>query len=821
MAHLTNGAVDSLLGVLSKVVKDEAKLLEGVEGDIQFIRDEMDSMNGFLLHLTKSRTPHNDQLRAWMKQVRDVTYVADDCISLYMRDLIPPEAGLWPWLRHIPKHLRTIPARHRLANKIHKLKDRVREVGERRLRYDVKLPEQHNSEESSSLLVARDSKVEEKRDEFLRAIDHVHHAPPSPSAIEDERFGRAIEMLPLDLGKDALEHLHDIKEKCLDGGHVASMKMLLRALYAYPYGTVEELEELSYRLKIKGADVAKLVMIFCYSKLPTHCKSCLQYLVTMGEEDKISRSCLVRRWVAEGLVPLKVVEPPLTTTMEEAGEVCFKELVFRGFLLPAPPPPQDDGVAVGTCSLNLKSCVVDEAVKKFIPDISKSENFVVDLPTHLQHQLKIRHMVRQTFPATASAEEKQQPLQQQQQPLNPMDGMVKLLKELPEEYRLNVIDLGGCQRLQKSHLKSVCKVTSLKYLSLRNTDVSSLPKKMEDLWQLETLDIRDTENMPATAMRRIYLHNLKHLLAGDNISTDGGGEGKKNESGSTVLVPHRIGKKTETLRHVRIKDGQADLARIGSLEQLRKLGVVLDGSQGNITRLLEAISKRRDTRRSLSVWITEPPPPPAAEHMAGDDVFVTLDHSQEEILAPSKLESLDLKCFFKGGNGGDKRGYKLPTWINEKLQALSKITLRYTLLRDDGLRILGKLKSLRCLRLLRKSYIESEVTLEEGEFGELRLLLLDHVSDKTALLIKARAAPKLEKIVWNLNKTKTLVTISPDDISGINNTAILRFKAADAAAPTKEKVDWNCNSTRKITPDIIRGSIEFNQVQEGAQEFLK
>uniref|UniRef100_A0A0D3HPI3 Disease resistance R13L4/SHOC-2-like LRR domain-containing protein n=1 Tax=Oryza barthii TaxID=65489 RepID=A0A0D3HPI3_9ORYZ len=405
-------------------------------------------------------------------------------------------------------------------------------------------------------------------------------------------------------------------------------------------------------------------------------------------QDKISRSCLVGRWVAEGLLPLRVVEPPLTTMEEEAGE---------------------------------------------------------------------------------------------------------------------------------SHLKSICKVTSLKYLSLRNTDVSSLPKKMEDLWQLETLDIRDTKNMPATAMRRIYLHNLKHLLAGDNISTDGGGEGKKNESDSTVLVPHRIGKKTETSRHVRIKDGQADLARIGSLEQLRKLGVVLDGS--------EVISKRRDTLRSLSVWITEPPPPPppAAEHMAGDDVFVTLDHSQEEILAPSKLESLDLKCFFKGGNGGDNRGYKLPTWINEKLQALSKITLRYTLLREDGLRILGKLKSLRCLRLLRKAYIEREVTLEEGEFGELRLLLLDHVSVKTAL-IKARAAPKLEKIVWNLDKTRTLVTISPDGISRINNTPLLCFEAADAAAPKLEKVvDWNFNSTKKITldrpgfnhiPVSPRGSSRIHQIRE-------
>jgi hypothetical protein len=141
MADLTHGAVDSLLGILSGAIKDEAQLLSGVQGDIQFIRDEMDSMNGFLLHLTKSGDDHDDQQRAWMKQVRDIAYIAQDCIELYMRDLAPPEKGIWARMRHVPVLLKTWWPRHRLANRLRDLKVRVRDVGERRQRYGVTVPE--------------------------------------------------------------------------------------------------------------------------------------------------------------------------------------------------------------------------------------------------------------------------------------------------------------------------------------------------------------------------------------------------------------------------------------------------------------------------------------------------------------------------------------------------------------------------------------------------------------------------------------------------------------------------------------------------------
>ena len=45
------GAVDSLLGRLTTLLVDEVQLLGGVRRDVQFIKDEMESMYGFLLHV--------------------------------------------------------------------------------------------------------------------------------------------------------------------------------------------------------------------------------------------------------------------------------------------------------------------------------------------------------------------------------------------------------------------------------------------------------------------------------------------------------------------------------------------------------------------------------------------------------------------------------------------------------------------------------------------------------------------------------------------------------------------------------------------------
>uniref|UniRef100_A0A0E0F869 Uncharacterized protein n=1 Tax=Oryza meridionalis TaxID=40149 RepID=A0A0E0F869_9ORYZ len=211
-----------------------------------------------------------------MKQVRDLAYVADDCVKLYRRDLAPPEPGFWPWLCHIPTYVSTMPTRHRLAKKIHKLKERVREVGERRQRYDVKLPDNQqggdNRDDDDDESLVADGDDERRKlllEDGLRALDVDGGQGQQQQIIEVENA--IIGMLPKDfVSKD---DIHKIVTRCLKESDLgaASMKLLLRALRAHPHGwTKKELDNLS-----RKADVPNELMILCYSKLSTHQKSCM------------------------------------------------------------------------------------------------------------------------------------------------------------------------------------------------------------------------------------------------------------------------------------------------------------------------------------------------------------------------------------------------------------------------------------------------------------------------------------------------------------------------------------------------------------------
>jgi len=141
------GAVDSLLGRLTSALVEEAQLLGGVRGDVQFIKDEMESMNGFLMHVAEATGDDGEdhQVRAWMKQVADVAYSSQNCVDLYVHSLGPRTAaggnnGVLGFVRRLPRLVWTLPTRHRLATQIRELKIRAREVGERRQRYGVEAP---------------------------------------------------------------------------------------------------------------------------------------------------------------------------------------------------------------------------------------------------------------------------------------------------------------------------------------------------------------------------------------------------------------------------------------------------------------------------------------------------------------------------------------------------------------------------------------------------------------------------------------------------------------------------------------------------------
>ncbi|KAG0517899.1 hypothetical protein BDA96_09G128700 [Sorghum bicolor] len=134
MAEQAVTAVSSLLSIISS----EARLLGGVRDDVRYIKEEMESMAGFLEYLARTAPPggkHDELVSTWMHQVRLLAQDCRDCVGLYLyrRD---PEIhrvrGHFWWLFWLPHKM---AAQHHAAIQLRRLKDRAREVSDRRLRY--------------------------------------------------------------------------------------------------------------------------------------------------------------------------------------------------------------------------------------------------------------------------------------------------------------------------------------------------------------------------------------------------------------------------------------------------------------------------------------------------------------------------------------------------------------------------------------------------------------------------------------------------------------------------------------------------------------
>ncbi|WP_347072437.1 hypothetical protein, partial [Escherichia coli] len=70
----SEATMKSLLAKLGGLLAKEYTLIRGVRGDLQYINDELATMQSFLRDLGTVDKKHGHRTKDWMKQIRDITY---------------------------------------------------------------------------------------------------------------------------------------------------------------------------------------------------------------------------------------------------------------------------------------------------------------------------------------------------------------------------------------------------------------------------------------------------------------------------------------------------------------------------------------------------------------------------------------------------------------------------------------------------------------------------------------------------------------------------------------------------------------------------
>ncbi|KAM3206459.1 hypothetical protein ACQJBY_061896 [Aegilops geniculata] len=157
VVSMARSMVRGAISVAASAAAAEVGLLVGVQKDIWFIKDELETMEAFL-EVAESINKKDVLLKVWAKQVRDLSYNIEDCLSEFM-----VHVGSQSLLRRLMK----LKDRHRIATQIRDLKARVEEVSIRNTRYNL------IKAEASNTIGDMDSHMEDVRNHSASNIDEA------------------------------------------------------------------------------------------------------------------------------------------------------------------------------------------------------------------------------------------------------------------------------------------------------------------------------------------------------------------------------------------------------------------------------------------------------------------------------------------------------------------------------------------------------------------------------------------------------------------------------------------------------------------------
>ncbi|CAM0147228.1 unnamed protein product [Urochloa decumbens] len=139
---IATGPLSSLLPKLAKLLQDEYNLQKSAKKGIKFLHKELEFMHAALHKVSEvTREQLEEPQRIWARDVRELSYDMEDIVDTFMVDvegLDPPsKRGVKKIFRKMLRKVNKAMARREVAQEINDIKERAKELAERRDRYKV------------------------------------------------------------------------------------------------------------------------------------------------------------------------------------------------------------------------------------------------------------------------------------------------------------------------------------------------------------------------------------------------------------------------------------------------------------------------------------------------------------------------------------------------------------------------------------------------------------------------------------------------------------------------------------------------------------
>ncbi|KAL6627692.1 hypothetical protein ACP70R_031418 [Stipagrostis hirtigluma subsp. patula] len=529
---------------------------------------------------------------------------------------------------------------------------------------------------------------------------------------------------------------NDILDKCkgLPLAIVSIGGMLAQRKHEAPADWRKLIARLGSELQInQSLERMRRILSLSYNDLPYHLKSCFLYLSVFPEGHEIRRGPLVRRWAAEGFI-----SPVHDLGLEEIAQLCFDGFVSRSLVTPQ---------QLASCG-EVRSFKVHDTMLEVITSKSIQENFISFLGRH-QHSTighdKIRRLSIQPGNEYNNVSIRSLSHVRSLTILGSTDKPIEKFR-FSHLKLLRVLDLEGCRWVNDEELKDICKLSLLRYLSLRDTAIKKLPNEIGKLKALVTLDVRQTSvrELPEGITQ---LHNLNHLMAGAYVHYTSSHSVKHDAFDQAVKLPPGLSnmKSLQRLSFVDLqKSTNQELQEVAKLSQLTRLCVMQMNHHATWEQFGESLSHLSGSLRHLSVI-----------------QFAVKDACQLNFLHHLRSPPLHLQSLHLMGSL-----CRLPEWISSH-RNLASLSFRETYLGTEMVAALGNLPSLVSLKLYIDSYTGAELRFEKDQFPSLKQLVIDTLWTLATISFQG-GAPALERL------SLVLLGTHRKKISGIEKLSKLR-----------------------------------------------